>query len=89
MAEKNMIIALVLGFFITGLGLVYDGLTMRGIVCFVVAIVLGLLSNFVSMFFGIISILWSLYTLYDTYECTNAINNNQALPKFLTQIDLE
>lgn len=29
MAEKNMIIALVLSFLITGLGLIYDGLVTR------------------------------------------------------------
>jgi TM2 domain-containing membrane protein YozV len=89
MAEKNMIIALVLSFFVTGLGNVYNGLTMRGLVEFVIAIVLGLLNMYVSSIFVIIALLWALYVLYDTYQCTNAINNNETIPLLLTQIDLQ
>lgn len=89
MAEKNMVIALILSFFITGLGLVYDGLYIRWIASFIIAIILTVLSYSVSGIFSLIGILWTLYLLYDTYVCTNAINNNQAIPKFLTQFDLE
>lgn len=84
-----MIIALILSFFITGLGLVYDGLYTRGIVSFAIGVILGFLNAFVSNIFLIVSLIWTLYVLYDTYLCTNAINENQAIPKFLTQFDLE
>ncbi|RAP44563.1 MAG: hypothetical protein BZ135_07950 [Methanosphaera sp. rholeuAM6] len=89
MAEKNMIVALVLGLLITGLGLMYDGLVKRGAVSLVIAIVLGLLNYAVSSIFMYVGLIFAIYVLYDTYVCTNAINNNQAIPKFLTQIDLE
>ncbi len=89
MAEKNMIIALVLSFIFTGIGNVYDGLVKRGLVEFVVGVILNLLGMNVSSIFTYIAIIWWAYALYDTYVCTNAINNNQAIPKFLTQFDLE
>ena len=89
MAQKNMIIAIILSFLITGLGLVYGGLIKRGIVSFVIALIIGLLNMYVSSIFWILGLIWALYILYDTYQCTNAINNNQAIPLFLTQVDLE
>ncbi len=89
MAQKNMIIAIVLSILITGLGLIYDGLVKRGIVSFVVALIFSLLSRTVSSLFAIIGLIWALYIIYDTYQCTNAINNNQAIPLFLTQVELE
>ncbi|RAP54573.1 MAG: hypothetical protein BZ137_01425 [Methanosphaera sp. rholeuAM130] len=89
MAEKNMIIAVILSLIITGLGNVYNGLITRGAVEFVIGLVLGLLGMYVSIIFSIIGIVWALYVIYDTYLCTNAINNNQAIPLLLTQIDLQ
>lgn len=89
MAQKNIIIALILSFFFTGLGQAYNGLVIRGIVSFVIAIILGFLNIYVSRIFVIFALIWALYVLYDTYQCTNAINNNEAIPKFLTQFDLE
>lgn len=89
MAEKNMIIAIVLSFLITGLGLVYDGLIKRGIVSFVIAVILSLLTNYVLNILGIFALLWFIYVLYDTYQCTKAINENQPIPLFLTQVDLQ
>lgn len=89
MAQKNLAIALILSFLVTGLGLAYDGLYMRCIVSFVIALIIGFLNLYVSTIFLIIGLLWTVYVLYDTYVCTEAINNNQPIPKFLTQIDLE
>ena len=89
MAEKNMIIAMVLSFILTGIGNVYNGLTTRGAVEFIINCVLGILNLYVSPIFLIINIIWWIYVLYDTYVCTNAINNNQAIPLLLTQIDLQ
>lgn len=90
MAEKNMIIALILSFLITGLGLVYDGLVTRGIVSFVIGLLFGLIIYVTSStIIQLISIIYSLYVLYDTYVCTKAINENQPIPLFLTQVDLQ
>lgn len=89
MAEKNMIIALVLSFLINGLGLIYDGLITRGIVSFVIGIILSILNFYVSSIFGLIGLIWFIWVLYDTYQCTNAINENRPIPLFLTQIDLQ
>lgn len=89
MAEKNMIIALILSFLITGLGLAYDGLYVRFIVALVIGILITLITNLVTFVFSIVSFIWFIYVLYDTYQCTNAINNNQTIPKFLTKFDLQ
>ncbi|MBO7718896.1 MAG: hypothetical protein J6S29_01955 [Methanosphaera sp.] len=80
MGQKNMIIALVLSFLFTGIGNVYNGLIKRGILEFVVAVVINMIHYMVtpqlnSPLFIIISFLWWVYALYDTYQCTNAINN--------------
>ena len=89
MEQKNMIIALVLSLIVTGLGNVYNGLAARGIAEFIIALIIGLLGAYVSGIFTFIGLLWVIYVLYDTYLCTNAINNNQEIPLFLTQINLQ
>ena len=88
MAQKNMILALLLSFLFY-LGNIYNGLLKRGLVELVVGFVLNLAYYFGSSIFGILTFIWFIYVLYDTYKCTDAINNNQAIPKFLTQFDLE
>ena len=89
MTEKNMLIALVLSFFITGLGLIYDGLVSRGLLSFCISLAIGLLGLFVSSIFSLIGVIWALYSLYDTYQCTLAINENRQLPLFLTKFEIE
>ena len=84
-----MWIAVILSFFITGLGLVYDGLTIRGVVSFCIAIILGFLSMYVSEIFSLIGLIWALYVIYDTYVCTKAINEYQPIPLFLTKFNIE
>ncbi|MBR0471509.1 MAG: hypothetical protein IJI98_02275 [Methanosphaera sp.] len=88
MAEKNMIIAMLLSFFFY-LGNAYNGLIKRGLIEFVIGIILNILYYTVSSTIGILVFIWFIYVLYDTYVCTNAINNNQQIPLFLTQIELE
>ena len=87
--QKSMAIALILSVILTGIGNVYNGLTTRGIVEFVIGIVFNLLGMYVSGIFTIISLVWWIYAVYDTYTCTNDINNNQSIPKFLTKLYLE
>lgn len=89
MAEKNMIIAMLISLIFTGLGLVYDGLPTRGIVVFGIAIVIGIIVQFGGILVSLLSFLWLIYALYDTYQCTKAINENQPIPKFLGNYELE
>lgn len=90
MADKNMALALIFSFLITGAGNIYNGLEKRGLVEFFVGIFLtGSSWFFSSMILRIIGIIWFIYVLYDTYQCTNAIANNQPVPPLLTKFNLE
>lgn len=85
---KNVYIAVILSFLLTGLGNIYNGLYKRGAAELAIAIVIGLL-NFVIPFIGLVGLAWLLYVLYDTYDCTNAINENRRIPLFVGNIELE
>lgn len=86
---KNMILALILGFLINGLGHAYDGLYTRAIIFFVIKIIFSLLGSYVSGIFSLIGIIWTLYSLYDVYLCTKAINEGTPIPKLLNQYEIE
>lgn len=83
-----MVIALILSVFFY-IGNVYNGLVKRGLIEFIIGIILNILYYTVYTPLGLLVFIWWVYVLYDTYQCTNAINNNEAIPKFLTQFDLE
>ena len=71
-SQKSPILAAVLSFLIIGLGQIYLGLTKKGIILFVLAIISGIL-----MFVYIGFILWLLvwiYAMYDGYNSANKIN---------------
>lgn len=71
-SNKSPTLAAILSFFIIGLGQVYLGLTKKGIILFVLAIVSGML-----MLVYIGFILWLLvwiYAIYDGYNSANKIN---------------
>lgn len=89
MAEKNMIIAMLISLIFPGLGLAYDGLPTRAMVFFGIAILIRVLAHFGGALLSILSIAWLIYALYDTYQCTKAINENQPIPKFLGNYELE
>ncbi len=74
MAEKNMVVALVISFIFTGLGIAYAGDFQKGIIFFAIAIVLNVLGFWVSPIFSIISIAFWAYALYATYQEVNAVN---------------
>ena len=79
---------MILSLLVTGLGNVYNGLYKRGIAEFAISIVIWLL-NFVIPYIGLICFAWLLYVLYDTYDCTTAINENKRIPLFVNNIDLQ
>lgn len=66
----NAILAAILSFFIPGLGQAISGDIQKGIIFFVLAIVIGLIVHLVfrSFFAGIINLLYALYVAYDAYQ---------------------
>ena len=74
MAEKNMIIALIISFIFTGLGIAYAGNVQKGIIFFVIGVVLNILGMWVHMIFAIVSLIFWIYALYATYQEVKAVN---------------
>ena len=67
MAEKSMIIAIILSIIWSGLGLIYAGDMNRGVMLAVLALVLELLALFVFFPLGIVVFIIWIYSLYATY----------------------
>lgn len=65
----NKILSAILSFFIPGLGQVLSGQLKRGIILFVIALIMGAIATFIfrSWVVNIINILISLYAAYDAY----------------------
>ncbi len=87
---------MILSVFIIGLGNIYNGLYRRGIVEFGLAVMIGfILGEILSAFdvglfiLFIIEFIWWAYNLYDTMECTDAINENKKIPYLLNNFDLQ
>nr|WP_294999106.1 zinc ribbon domain-containing protein [uncultured Methanobrevibacter sp.] len=68
-AHKNPILAAILSFFIIGLGQIYIGLTKKGIILFVSAIVCGILGLIIIGW-----ILWIIVWIYGIYDAYNSAN---------------
>lgn len=66
----NGILAAILSFFIPGLGQALSGEIQRGIILFVIAVIMALIAGFVFRHWlvTIIDILISLYAAYDAYQ---------------------
>jgi len=70
----NPILALIISFFLPGIGTVYAGNIMKGLIIFIVAVILGALATIFLL--GIIAyilyiIVW-LYGMYDAYTTASA-----------------
>lgn len=74
MAEKSMIVAMIISIIFTGLGIAYAGDVKKGIIIFAIAAVLNILGWYVSSIFSFISILVWIYGLYATYQEVKAVN---------------
>ena len=74
MAEKNMIVALIISFIFTGLGIAYAGDVKKGVILFAIGVVLNILGMWVSMIFSYISIIVWIVALYLTYQEVKAVN---------------
>ena len=67
----NAILAAVLSFFIPGLGQALAGDIKRGVIFFVIAIVLGLILGYIfgtGLITYIIAIIYDIYAAYDAYN---------------------
>ncbi|WP_407381565.1 hypothetical protein [Methanobrevibacter sp.] len=75
MAQKNMSIALLISFFLAGLGIAYVGDVKKGVSIFAAAVILNIISIYAFGFIlgVVIFILW-IYGLYETYREVKIIN---------------
>jgi len=74
--EKSPIIAVILSFFLTGLGQLYNGEVSKGIIFLLVAILLWIISFFF-IFTCVITVPFWIYGMYDAY--TRAEQYNRSL----------
>ena len=72
--EKSMAIAMIISFFLSGLGLAYAGDIQKGVIIFVASIAFNVLYLFVSSLFGIAAFVVWIYGMYATYERVNEVN---------------
>ena len=94
--KKSVLLGCVLSFFITGMGNVYVGLTKRGIMEFIISLIINAfipvnpqyIIDFNSYIFYI-ALLWEFYVLYDTFRCIRAINNGDDVPLLFGLINLK
>ncbi|WP_458405658.1 hypothetical protein [Methanobrevibacter sp.] len=66
----NEILAAILSFFIPGLGQAYAGDIKKGVIFFVIAVVLALITTFViqGIVMTIVNLAFSIYAAYDAYQ---------------------
>ena len=62
------IIAAVISFLLPGIGQVVQGETKKGLIMFVIAIILSALSLYVLALCYIISFIYTIYAAYDAYK---------------------
>ena len=65
--NKNMIVALIISFILTGLGIAYAGNKKKGIILFIVGLIFGILGTGIGIFAVIGLLIWA-YALYETYN---------------------
>lgn len=70
--RKNPGVAVVLSFFIPGLGQIYNGQIMKGIIFIILASVFGFLTE-VLIGYILYPLFW-IYNLYDAYNTAKVIN---------------
>lgn len=92
MNMKSPLMALILSLIIPGLGNLYNNLNNRAIKEFLIFIILLILSSMIVIFtevdimivifliLAFSSIIWYIFVLYDSYNCSQLINKNQKIP---------
>ena len=68
----NGILAAILSFIIPGLGQAYAGDIKKGVIFFIIAVVIGLIATFVfrAWIVYLIDVIYALYATYDAYQMT-------------------
>ncbi|WP_295610553.1 DUF6677 family protein [uncultured Methanobrevibacter sp.] len=64
----NAILAAILSFLIPGLGQAYAGDIKKGVIFFVIAIVIAIISFFTGFLLSILSLIFAIYAAYDAYK---------------------
>ncbi|WP_298522180.1 DUF6677 family protein [uncultured Methanobrevibacter sp.] len=64
----NAILAAVLSFLIPGLGQAYAGDIKKGVIFFVIAVILAVASFFTGFLLSILSLIFAIYAAYDAYK---------------------
>jgi len=75
--EKNPVVAAVLSLLVVGLGQVYNGEVGKGLLFFIVAIIIGL-TLFIYIGFILVPLFW-LFAAYDAYTTAEKINRGEQL----------
>ena len=81
--HKNIYLALILTFFITGLGSVYAGNWKKGLILFILRVAFILMGSFISIFYIFTIIVWA-YAFYEAYKDVK-IANGISNPKLITE----
>ncbi len=68
----NPILALVISFFLPGIGSVYAGKVMMGIVIFIIALILGVAQFYLGFIAWILYVIVWIYAMYDAYTTAKA-----------------
>ena len=77
MAEKNMALALLISFFLTGLCIAYAGDVRKGISIFGLYLILNIISIYAfGMILGVIIFILWIYGMYATYREVNIYNGS-------------
>lgn len=66
--SKSMFLAMLLSFFLTGIGIAYAGNVKKGLIYFGIGIILSILNMYVSSIFGIFVFVFWIFALYVTYK---------------------
>lgn len=75
--NKNIYIALILTFILTGLGSIYAGNTKKGLTLLILRVLFAVLAIF-SNIFGILSVLVWIYGFYEVYNDVQIANRNSS-----------
>lgn len=73
-AEKSMLVAMLISFFLSGLGLVYAGDVKKGLILFAIIVIFNILYYFVNPILGMGAFIAWIYSLYATYKQVNLVN---------------
>lgn len=77
--EKNMAIALIISFFLAGLGICYAGDMLKGLVIFLISIIINFLALSMLWTFSFISIIIWVIGLILTYQEVEKVNQQKRM----------